>query len=115
MRKRKTLSVYGLPYRIELTNDMLLADQGGNQEPCWGSACTQTKVIRIFKGNKNVEVSGEQLTNTLLHELIHVLLRENTALMACLREGAEEMFVDGLGVNLADTLIRNKIIASLDW
>ena len=107
MRLPKTLTIYGLPYTVKTSANM--AEVGAETEPCWGTADILTKQIAIFTGNGRVKVSPEQILNTLLHEIIHVVLRENTALAACLKDNTEEIFTDGLAVNLADTLTRNNL------
>ena len=107
MRLPKKLNIYGLPYTVTGVSGSMAEVSNNEGAPCWGVADILNKRIAIFTGNKRTQVAPEQMLNTLIHEITHIVIAENSALAACLKDGAEEAFTDGFAVNMTDTLTRN--------
>jgi hypothetical protein len=109
MRLPRQVNVMGKIYRVEYTTGMVETDID-QRSAIWGQVDYHTRSIRVYRGTADKPRQAGDVIETLLHEIIHAILQENKLLKDCLKDGVDENFTDTLGVVLADTLVRNKLI-----
>jgi hypothetical protein len=98
MNKLKKVNILGKIYTIEYVKELHEVDING-REQCFGQIDYVTKSIRVYDRDR----ANDDIVEVLLHEIIHGICSEMLIQI-------EEKDVNTLGIVLADTLIRNKII-----
>ena len=97
-KRKKSLNILGKPYSIEYMDNPITVDIH-KREALFGQVDYWTDTIRILVKNRTFE----DIEETLLHEILHVINVELELKM-------EEHTLKILGLNLYDTLQRNKLL-----
>lgn len=110
MKRPDNVVICGKRYSISYVPDMVKADID-RRSPCWGQIDPQTRSIRLYEGEGDHKRQPEDILDTLIHEVLHGILSDTKWLRHCLkdegRNGVEEVVVDQLANQVADTFVRN--------
>lgn len=104
MNYPKTLNICGKKYKVTFVADERFVDID-KENNLWGQINYAKREIRIFKGS-----NPEDILDTYIHEITHGILQSNPAIQELIKEDKEEAFVGNFATQLADTLMRNKLI-----
>jgi len=99
----RKLNICGKNYKVTYVNRHIDVDPSG-EELLWGQVDYRRRQIRVYNGE-----DGPDTYDTLIHEMIHAMLREHAMIMTVVGE-AEEPFVNDVASAITDCLFRNKLI-----
>jgi len=102
----RKLNICGKIYHVTYVKRHIDVDPDG-EELLWGQVDYRRRRIRVYDGKEYT--SNPDKFDTLIHEMIHAILREHSMLMSIVGE-MEEPFVNDVASAITDCLIRNKLI-----
>jgi len=110
----KKINIMGIEHAVTYCND--IADVDINRDRgLWGQIDFRRRTIRILRkddrdGNQDGERSPADILQTLLHETMHGIIEYNPLIKTKIPTKNTEDVCEAIALNLADTLIRNKLV-----
>lgn len=99
------INIGGKVYSVKYPKRPNDVDTNG-QRSLWGQIDFWDHSIRVYQNT-----APDERLSCLLHEVLHGVFEHLRILRTCLRDkDVEEDFVDALAGELADTLVRNKLV-----
>jgi hypothetical protein len=105
----RQLTILGRRYRVQYAETPMKTGRGVDEVE--GLVNKVDHEIRVCVGTAEKPRQECDVVDTIIHEVLHVLIGECKCMASALAEGSEEPFVHELATLLADTLRRNRLLA----